>query len=132
MTVMPFPLYALAAVNIHATAPIAHPPPRERTDEDRKRLAAAELKRARKNARRLGFVAKQWSRHDERARFWYRGELSVAVVNPLGEARYGWRIDSERGPIAVGHGDYATLDDAELAALRALPVAIEQVRGAGR
>jgi hypothetical protein len=109
-------------------------PPRERTDEDRKRLAAAELKRARKNARRLGFA------RGDGLFLWvgWVGRTRVSVIaqsEPAedGTGYAGWSI-------AVGGvchawskpGDHSTFEEIELAALRALPAAIERVKAACR
>jgi hypothetical protein len=46
-------LAMLSGVNISFGSGSEPRRPREKTDEDRKRIVAAELKRARKNARRL-------------------------------------------------------------------------------
>lgn len=111
--------------------------PREQTNEDRRRLLAAELKRARKNARRLGFT----TRTVFNTLLWNGTALQVIVsprVLPGGPREvdctvYDWAIWPARldATDALARGDCKAFcliaDEAELDALRALPAVIESL-----
>ncbi len=99
----------------------------EPTDEDRKRIAAAELKRARKNARRLGLVRSEEA--DDSAPVKYKratpdAEL-YASVHHEDDGSFSWEVVSytDGGCERNSHARSATstlfIEEAELAALRA-------------
>lgn len=115
--------------------------PREQTDEDRRRILAAELKRARKNAKRLGMAA----RDVFNTRLWESSALQV-IVSPrvlLGGPHeddctvYDWAVwfAALEAPSAVARSDRwafcATADEAERDALRALPAVLESLSKGG-
>lgn len=113
-------------------------PPREKTDEDRARIAAAELKRARKNARRLGLVRSDEA--DDITPVKYKrvtpdAEL-YASVHHEDDGSFSWEVVSytdggcERNSHARSAASTFFIEEAELAALRALPDAVAQLTAA--
>lgn len=108
-------------------------PPREKTDEDRKRIAAAELKRARKNARRLGLVAVECTEFGGCSRRWkgtvrgVRITIDVSECHSFNGVSDGFWWDRSYGErVLVDYQTYATADEAELAGLLAFAKAVAE------